>query len=445
MEKVKEKIKLGTTKRQVNKDKVYYLEAPNEVNNLLGRYLGRYDSFFRRISYNGGGDLVNYGLNTFVRDLYMVSEQVVYSDRFGRYRSIISKKVGKVIFNSDLFITSEGILLFYNKNNGDIYATLDCKVGYLFNVSSFGDYSLPEEDLSIVEINSINKKTFIKVSAKSTTYQECYLLNFSFNLYESYGTQITVYAVKTDDDYLSYKSITTAETLSTIIDKNNSVKKLRILNTDFKGDPSNLFDLYGLYNSNKEKVSPDYSIYHHKIDYNGEIGICDSINSFVKSITIAKPLITTKKSLFKKQTNNTVRKTITKQDRFNTLYTSTNISDALYEIISACNNIAVASTEGVIVIFNKQYNDIHMTISLDGIMWKDYNISDIFKDIKDKIKDKIISIEFTCKNGRDILTILTVDNKNNINTTICEIIVDFKFNFWDLYGSPVEASFTLME
>ena len=110
MEKVK--VKLSTTKRHATKDKVYYLEAPEEAQKFLSRYLGRYDSFFQRISYNGGGDLVNYGLNTFVRDIYMVNDQVVYSDRFGRYKYIIFKKVGKIISKCDLFITAEGMEIF---------------------------------------------------------------------------------------------------------------------------------------------------------------------------------------------------------------------------------------------------------------------------------------------------------------------------------------------
>lgn len=448
MEKVK--VKLSTTKRHATKDKVYYLEAPEEAQKFLSRYLGRYDSFFQRISYNGGGDLVNYGLNTFVRDIYMVNDQAVYSDRFGRYKYIIFKKVGKIISKCDLFITAEGILLFYNKDNGDIYTTLDCKVGYLFNVSSFVNDLHLEENLSIVDIKSINNKTFINVSAKTTTDQNWYLLDFSFNLYASYGTQIMVNMVnvlkpaKLDNDALKHEIISTDENLNTIIYKDNSVKKLNIVNADVQDDPSNIFDLDGLYNSSKEKVSPNYCCYCHKIDFNGEIGICDSINSFVKSIIIAKPLITTKKSLFKKQTNNALRNTITKRDRFNTLYTSTNISNSLYEVISSCTG-AFASTEGVITILNKKGDNIHISISIDGIMWKDYDISDIFKDIKDKIRDKTISLEFTCKNGRDILTILTANNTDNKDTIVCEIIVDFTFNFWDLYGSPVEAAFTIME
>jgi len=99
---------------------------------------------------------------------------------------------------------------------------------------------------------------------------------------------------------------------------------------------------------------------------------------------------------------------------------------------------AFVSTEGVIVIVRVcSYSDIRVLISLDGIIWKEYNISEFIK-LEEKNKELLIS--FVCKDNLEYIKISTNDNSN-----ICEIAIDFNFNFWDLYGAPVEATFTLME
>lgn len=451
----KEKLKLGTTKREVTKSSVEFGNAPKGACDLLGRYFGRFDKYFYCFSYNGGGKLVNYGLNTFVRDIYMIHEHVVYSDRFGRYKYIIDDKVAKIIYNSSLFITAEGVLLFYNKTTGDIYATLNCKVGYLFNVSSFANNGFDKEKFSIVDISTINKNTFIKVAGKDNKNTEYYLLNFSFNLYEAYSTQVMVNVKKVQDVHSSIEDLEQYSEYNEVslptFTKNSMTIKLCTSSDYFRlkySAEEQFFDLYGLFNDNKEQIDHNYNLNIKKIDNDSEIGIFDCINSFVKKIVIAKPFIVTKKSLFKKESDIGFRNTITIQDRFKKLYTSTEISNSLYDIIFNLN-IASLSLEGVIVIvgiFN--YDNIHMIISLDGIMWKDYNISNIFantfEELRNIAKDKVLTASLACKNDRDTFIISATDNNGDI-INICEFVVDFTFNFWDLYNSPVEAYFTAIE
>ena len=88
MEKVKEKIKLGTSIRKLITETISYEDAPKDVKKIYDNSvsLNEYNSNtkFKIIKYNGGGDLVNYGLNTFVRDIYIHNKGIVaYSDRFG--------------------------------------------------------------------------------------------------------------------------------------------------------------------------------------------------------------------------------------------------------------------------------------------------------------------------------------------------------------------------
>lgn len=445
MKKVKEKIKLGNIIRKANitTDVLYDDITSSEGKDLLGRYIGRYDSnYVTCISYNGGGDFVNYGLNTFVRDIYIKNAHVIYSDRFGRYRYILNDEVATFISNSKLFITAEGVLLFYNKKSDNIYATLDCKVGYFFNVSSFESEGFDKEDFTIDDISIIHKRTYIKIEGKNSISTFYYALNFSFNLYESYGTQVIVNAVKVDEGTLSTKNIESyeekVETNFTVM-KNSKAQTLSHVSLFTSIDnPSSIFDLYGLYDDIlREKIDKQYSTYRATIETNGEFGVCDCINAFVKKIIISRPSIITTKGFFKKTKNREFKNCITRYDRFNKNYTCNDITNLLFNNLTD-TKFTFVSTEGVIVIVRVcSYSDIRVLISLDGIIWKEYNISEFIK-LEEKNKELLIS--FVCKDNLEYIKISTNDNSN-----ICEIAIDFNFNFWDLYGAPVEATFTLME
>lgn len=436
----KEKVKLGTIERKVSKDKVYYLEAPNEVNNLLGRYLGEYNNNFTCFSYNGGGDLVNYGLNTFVRDLYMIDKHVVYSDRFGNYNVIEDKQISKIIANSYACISPEGVILFYN--NSYIYATINCKTGCIVDVSSIVS---KRKNYTIEEIIILNKVAYLKIQANDNSEDVLYYaLSFSFNFFESYGTQVYINFSKVKEKYIEcfdgecdYELET--ETFNfdiNRIQKSDEIKKINCKTSNYSIE--DFIEIFGekSFCEQGEVLDPRSEFYTKFFYFDGDNGINNCINSFIKEIYTVSPLIARKEGFFKRLKNVVVKNAIVLYDRLKNSYMQMyQANETLYYI---SESKLFVSQEGVIVALYDYNFDIFVLVSLDGIVWKKYNLKSMFNnrlnsnlEIKQKNSNLRICSYKNCMSN---------DEQNNF-----EIIINFTFNFWDLYGSPVEASFTLIE
>lgn len=434
MEKVKEKIKLGLANRKVITESMLYNDIPKEVKKVYEQFIAFKDystsTKFTIIKYNGGGKLVNYGLNSFVRDIYVPSiGSVIYSDRFGNYFNIFDKDISKLIATSKVIVTAEGVILFYNSDQ--IYATLNCKVGCIESLESL----LSSETFKISKIFLLNKKTYMEIIDILSNAKGYYEINFSFDLYHSYSTQIKIDIEKVDKEVI-YSDITSKKFFDDFEDENYQVvstsdKILDISNINITLSSIEYKKKFGKKagcTKKKERINSDYKIPSTLFYYDGDAGIDDSINSFVNEFVIAKPCITN--SFF----NDGKRRNVLFQvDRFGTQFAYTDNINCAFDGASIYK--LYVTIEGVIVTIYSIKDCMYISISLDGIIWKKYNVKDFIKTSK-KIGSILLSYKY-CKN---ILTVYEYDSSNKEDYEI-----DFTFDFWSLYNSPVEATFNIVE
>lgn len=412
---MKNSIITSTQNRIATSEKLFPNEIPLKLNYFLKNDVNSIDTT-RKFCYDGGEKLVNYGLNSFVRDIYINSKatHAIYSDRFGNYFLIENEKVRHHINNSSLCISPEGVLIFYSKDILDdytLYVTLNCKFGLIFNLSSIIGESTSD---SLINIFTANGKTYIELSICKLYY----LLDFSFNLYSPYGSQLEVKAYKLNDtitkkDIMSGKIEVPFETVK--IKKQN--KSIEIISNFKEVTPKSFKTEYKDYFSFsiREKIE---SIYCNSFLCNGDEKVDDCINSFLKTIDFYN--ISTK--IYSLCNIQSVKyPLIVQYDRYYDKYINTDIS--FQKITKLSNSKMYVSSEGVIIAINKNI----IFISLDGIIWKSYDIS-IFLD--DNLSYD--SIKFIVKNYTNYLTFY---KGNNI---IKKYVINFTFNFWDLYKSPVE-------
>lgn len=440
MEKVKEKIRLGLTNRKIITESMSYDNIPKEVKKIYELYIPYKDfssyTKFTLIKYNGGGKLVNYGLNSFVRDIYVPSiGSVIYSDRFGNYFNIFDKDISNIIATSKVIVTAEGVLLFYNSDN--IYATLNCKFGYIESLESL----LSSLKFKISKIFCSNKKTYMEITDTLSNVKSYYLIKFSFDLYHSYSTQIKIDVEKIDkeytyDDIINKKIFDDFEETDTQIVK-TSERILNISTLDVNLRPSEYIKRFGKKagcTKKKEIIDSDYNIPNTMFLYEGDAGIDDSINSFVNKFIIAKPHIAD--GIFK---NGIKRDVLFQMDRFNTLNIYTDNINCAFHEAAICD--LYISIEGVIVAIYSLRDCMYISISLDGVIWKKYKVNDFIKT-----SNKIGSISFSYKYCKNILTINEYNSSSQDESVPTqEYIIDFTFDFWSLYDSPVEAIFNIVE
>lgn len=436
MEKIKEKVKLATLGRKVSEDTVAFFKLPEKAKYLLKSYIRNYDDPIKYKYYNGGGDLVNYGLNTFVKDIYFINNHVIFSDRFGNYNFIKDKQNSEVMANSTTCISPEGIILFYNENL--IYATLNCKVGCIIEISCI----VPKKEKYVIdEIIISNKRTYLKVySDKNKKDILYYSLFFSFNFYESYGTQIYMRYDKLKEKYIEYiednelsKEISdfTVDT----IQRSEEMLTLHSTSIDYTSD--NFIEKFdkNFFCEGKEFLESKVAI--KLFSYHGDDGINNCINSFIKEIYTMSPIIYKKSGIFKKPELVSVKRTIAIYDRFGKSYMQSYEKDQTISYIP--NSSLFVSQEGVLVALVTFNYDVFILVSLDGIVWKKYNMKNIFDDIS------ISSSNVQIKQKDNKMCICSYKNCYSKDEQSFEIAIDFSFNFWDLYSAPVEATFTLIE
>lgn len=451
MEKIKEKIKIGTLNRKLITETISYDDTPDDVKETYAKSVSLSDfssnTMFNIVKYNGGGDLVNYGINSFVRDIYTHHIGiVVYSDRFGRYYKIFDKDITKLIINSNSLVTFEGIILFYT--NYSIYATLNCKIGYMMNIDSFS--SELGKQYKISKIFCSNNKTYMETLDIVTNKKNYYLLIFFFNLYDAYSTQVKVQLEKIGTEY-SYEDIVNKkffdddsfeECDNQIVDTYNRILNISTVNTNLNSSEyKKIFGKKAGCIKRKEHIDGDSTIFCTNIFYDGDIGIDNSINSFVKCLVIARPYIAEGFWNFIFGYSN-IRNVLFQLDRFNTYYIYTDNINSIFD--NSKNFKLYVSIEGVIIATYSIKNCIYISFSLDGVVWKKYNLKDLVKTSK-----KIESVSVSYKYGRNVLTIYECneyDASHTDNTSsIQEYTIDFLFDFWSLYKSPVEAIFNIVE
>lgn len=340
MKKVKEKIKLGTSIRKLITETISYEDAPKDVKKIYEHSVSAKDystyTKFKIIKYNGGGDLVNYGLNTFVRDIYIHNKGVVaYSDRFGKYSKIYDKDIVNLITNSNVLVTPEGIILFYS--NYSIYATLNCKAGYMVDIGSL--FTEIGKEYKLSKVFCSNKNTYIEAVDIVTNQKSYYILIFSFDLYDAYSTQVKVQLEKIGTEY-SYEDIVNKkffdddsfeECDNQIVDTSNKILNISTVNTNLNSSEyKKIFGKKAGYIKRKEHIDGDRTIFCTNIFYDGDIGIDNSINSFVKSLTIARPYIAEGFWNFIFGYSN-IRNVLFQLDRFNTCYIYTDNINSIFD------------------------------------------------------------------------------------------------------------------
>lgn len=442
----KEKIKIGMNNREISKDIIKLFEVPSEARELLVKSVDelKNETFVTHSYYNGGGELVNYGLNTFVKDIYSVNSHVIFSDRFGNYSNISDKQVAEIIDSSSICVSAEGVILFYKEDY--IYATLNCKSGCIINTETLIGRMPGTTMHYIAKIFVYNGLTYVKTIFKGVTTDNVsyYALDFSFKLYEAYGTQIDVKTTKLSEKY-AYDledSILKRDDLDIpIINMQKNDNILSISNTSKKLSTEEFIEQFDTYNfcKSNEVITPKEEVTIKHITYNGDMGINNCINSFVKEIYFTQISISKKGSIFKKYKREYFKNSIVVCDRFGNRIIQDYKQEETLSFIK--NSKLYISLEGVIISLDigcYDYYKSYFLISLDGIVWKRYDIDEVFD-----IHEQNLSVEITKKYSGECISIYSF--KDYKKQLICEYMINFTFNFWDLYSSPVEAHFTLVE
>lgn len=143
-----------------------------------------------------------------------------------------------------------------------------------------------------------------------------------------------------------------------------------------------------------------------------------------------KPNINKRIGFFKRQKYK--KNLIIQADRFVIPHIHTDIPNHLFEPLSEVK--LYVSLEGVIIGINS-YN---IFLSLDGIVWKSYKINDLVgKDLSSKLS--FVSNTFSADDDHNYLSISTLESSQ------IKFIMNFRFNFWDLYSSPIELELDCVE
>ncbi len=384
---------------------------PKEIRDMVDGQEMKIKKFY----YNGGLDLVNYALNTFVKELYVIYKcdnpvMCFCSDRFNNYYKILDKEIVTLIHFSQLCISPEGILIFYTQSK--MYVTLNCKVGCIIEFSDIIDTN----NMKDVEIVMLEGNTFIKVIYKKRGSETYYRLDFSFNFFASYGPQIGINVLDSN-----HKG-----TNETIVKSNN----LKLLSIGSKYIPYKVLKNEFPSLLCNENLTVKYSncwANAYELWHFGDTKIDDCINSFVHKICFMDVIKEKKVNIFK--TKKVIKHAVISVDRSGQKC----INDELHEFFDNVNSKFFVSTEGVIMRIVSKY---HMFISLDGILWKHIDLVSILG-----IGDYYSGINFTCKNGNNYI-IVVLSSTEKIEK---RYLLKFSFNFIDLYESPVEVSFEEVE
>lgn len=428
------KVKSSVESRTISIETLNYDDLPKKAKEKM------YYATIKKFSFNRGGQLVNSGLNTFVQDVFVSRNEktAIYSDRFNNFYSIKDTKIIKCLANSSkATITDEGILIFYSSNtDNDIYFTLNFKFGILIKFSDLISYY--DSNIQLFEIFSLYGKTFAKIGiheGRKIMVNKYYLLDFSFNFFESYGTTIKIKFYDLNEKIKSKKDITKDfkfEVESCKIYKNRSVIKLneKLEEYELKKLTSNPDTSY-LENNEKIK-SYEYTyaksicIYYEK----GNIGINDCINSFTHHI---RYIITPVRKKFNFSSEYKLY-LISRQDRFqNTDFYRVQKNDIFNNILCSNDSKYFVSLEGVIVILKLVAKQLFVYLSLDGFIWISYDISHLIDSDSD-----YNYVELTSMDNQNYIVLSNTSDLTSKEAKPKKHLVDFSFNFWDLYSSPVE-------
>ncbi len=439
-------IKSSNKERKIISEYITISNVPTNIIKLLkcNNEIGS----IKKFSNKEGIELVDYGINAFVRDIF-VNEKTsiaIYSDRFGKYHKIENTEIANFLINAHLHITPEGILFFYsnNKDFSDyIYLTLNCKFGIFTKISSLIE---SEQKIRIFGTFNYNNKTFVRLCIDTSFTPRLFycLLEFSINLYESYGSIINVKVHKLQDTSKSeiLKGHFRSDFECTEIKKSNKIIEL---NSKLFDCPKSKFKKLYKKDIKLEKCEKINSVKIRTFSNNGDIKINDCINAFVKSLSIAylnnsiKYLPFDKELSFKyililynRYLDYEVRTSINSFDITNYKFSSNSIETDIAKTLY--NSSIYVSSEGVIVAIKVYtFNKIVILISLDGIIWKSYDIINNETKIRDNL---FLKVKFTQENNYNFLILYNTLPEKPLK----KYILQFKFNFWDLYNYPVELS-----
>lgn len=441
-------IKSSNKERTITSEYITISNVPTDILKLL-----KYNNeicLIRKFSNKEGIELVDYGINAFVRDIFVNenTSTAIYSDRFGKYHEIKNTEIANFLANAMLHITPEGILLFYsiNENFSDyIYLTLNCKFGIFTKISSLIE---SEHKIEVYEVFNSNGKTFLKLCEDSffTTKIFYCLFDFSINLYESYGSIINVKVHKLQDtskiDLLISPFRSDFE--CTEIKKSNKIIEL---NSKLFDCPKSKFNKLYKKDIKLKKGEKINSVKIRTFSNNGDIKINDCINAFVKNLSIASLAKYINHSPFNKEQffkyililynrylDYEVRTSINSFDITESNFSSSNIETYFTETLYNSDTSLYVSLEGVIVAITVfRLNKIVILISLDGIIWKKYDIINNETKIRDNL---FLKVKFIQENNYNYLILYDTFPEKPLK----KYILQFKFNFWDLYNYPVELS-----
>lgn len=437
-------IKSSNKERKITSEYIKMSKVPDNLIDLLECTNNL--NLIKKISNKEGFELANYGINSFVRDIFIneTTSIAIYSDRFGKYHKIKNEEIANFLANSNLHVTPEGILVFYSidpKFSSYIYLTLNCEFGIFTKVSSLLNL---DQKVKIYEIFNSNGKTFANVcidSLFSSRFFYC-LFEFSLNLYESYGSLINVKLHRLHKIYKNevLKGNFESDFECTDIMKNRNIIKL---DTKLLDCAKSKFKKLYMKDVKLEKGERIDSINIKTFSNSGDIKVNDCINAFVKNLSIAVLKDSTKHFSFNKDVffkyilivynrylNYNVKPAIDSFDitesKSNQNSIETHIAKTLYD-----SSIYV-SLEGVLVSISVyRFNKIVVLISLDGLIWKSYDINENI--ISEKL---LLKVEFIEENNYNYLILYDIDP----NKPLKKYIFNFSFNFWDLYNYPVELS-----
>ncbi len=407
------------------------------------------------LEYNGGGYLVDYGLNAFVKNIYIYNGKVVCVDYLGNCYQVKDPQLASIIQRGNLVVSAEGFLIFYLSTM--IYVTLDCKLGSIYIISNL----LGGEKVASCRRVFVSKGwTYLEVAELNAAEYIKYKLFFQLQLGRSPQAFRPII-------YLQLKEVPSEnsqspkiidmefeeEIFSSHVESNDDVKMLSLscctyyenrpllkaLKREFKhyiSSETRRLSMKDTYYENIKVVLGERSWCAH-VSLDNDSSFHNGINAMVFdlyffSIDILKGWIPFLKCREKHQSY------IVARDRFGEVRVVK--FPFLNSVTYFSNDIKFyVSIEGVIIMLFEKDRKFFMLFSLDGVQWKIIELEKYFNKGNKNLKN----LEINSKNGRTYIS-----EKNWIDDyayTTDKFYLNFSFDFWSLYQPCVSVTFEKIE
>ena len=384
-------------------------------------------------SHVGGTELTNNGINSFIKEVFVIDNELVcYSDRFSNFHVLTDKNVTRFIINeaTNLQVSPEGVLLFYSKDR--LYITLNLEIGIFSNYMEHLPLNI--KDNHIVNILSYQKNTFIALHNNDIVTQTipCYYrMAFYFNFYDSYASQV-IEKIDFSHPYSKQDiiegNISYEEEKEPIVYCNNSGKKLQISNFSWRRKSFQKHIGKLILNSGEKIYTDLEKISGLSLCFKGDAKVNDCINSFLKECYFTSFPVT--RSFGRNRRDVAVNIVCNRFD-----------IEAIAEPLSLSAKKGCVSEEGVIILFSQDTHKTTISFSIDGYCWKTVDLEEAGRELNlPNTGGYVSNVNIFTQRGKTYLQIgVKIPSSDHLKKFFYRM--NFTYNFWDLYRSPVDLEF----